>query len=108
MGKYIITKTINGLFHFSLLAPNGQIILSSEGYSKKENCLNGINAVILNSKDETKFERKTASNGKYYFTLKGDSGQIIGTSQLYESKAARENGIYSVMTNAKEYNILEQ
>lgn len=108
MGKFIITKRTNGEFQFSLVASNGQIILSSEGYSQKQSCMNGLEAVIKYSQDETKFERRTAANGKYYFNLKASNGQIIGTSQLYESEAARENGIYSVIINAKENNILEQ
>jgi uncharacterized protein YegP (UPF0339 family) len=34
------------------------------------------------------------------FNLKSTNGQVIGTSELYESVAARDNGIESVKTNA--------
>lgn len=108
MGKFIISKRANGVFQFSLIASNGQIILSSEGYTQKANCLDGVEAVIRYSKDETKFDRKTASNGKYYFNLKAANGAVIGTSPLYESEAARENGIYSVILNARDNKIIEQ
>lgn len=108
MGKFIITKRTNGEYQFSLLAGNGQIILLSELYTQKAGCINGIKAVVKYSQDETKFERKTASNGKYYFNLKAANGAIIGTSQMYESEAARENGIYSTSINAKENKIEEQ
>lgn len=47
-----------------------------------------------------KFELKTSSNGKYYFNLKAGNGQIILSSEMYESKAAAENGIESVKKNA--------
>ncbi|HLK27234.1 MAG TPA: YegP family protein [Puia sp.] len=48
----------------------------------------------------TKSERKTSSNGKSYFNLKAANGQIIGTSEMYESESSGENGIASVKSNA--------
>ncbi len=47
-----------------------------------------------------KFELKTSTNGKYYFNLKAGNGQIILSSEMYESKSAAENGIASVQKNA--------
>ena len=51
------------------------------------------------------FKKKTTSNGKYYFWLKAPNGQIIGTSNYYESEASRDNGILSVMKNAPDAKI---
>ncbi len=45
-------------------------------------------------------EKKTSTNGKYYFNLKAGNGQIIGTSEMYESTSGRESGIESVKANA--------
>jgi uncharacterized protein YegP (UPF0339 family) len=92
----------NGEFQFNLKAGNGQTILSSEGYKTKTSCENGIESVRKNSKDYSKFERKTSSNGKFYFNLKASNGQVIGTSEMYESESLRENGIESVKNNAPE------
>lgn len=100
MGKFEITKRKNGEFQFNLKASNGQVILASEGYSSKGACKNGIESVIKNSKDDTKFDRKTSTNGKPYFNLKATNGQVIGVSEMYESVASRENGIESVKKNA--------
>lgn len=47
-----------------------------------------------------KFELKTAANGKFHFNLKAGNGQIILSSEMYESKAAAQDGIASVMKNA--------
>ena len=47
-----------------------------------------------------KFELKTAKNGKFYFNLKASNGQIILSSEMYESRQAAENGIASVKKNA--------
>jgi uncharacterized protein YegP (UPF0339 family) len=47
-----------------------------------------------------KFELYTDKAGKYRFRLKAGNGQVIATGEAYESKAAAENGIKSVQTNA--------
>ena len=49
-----------------------------------------------------KFELNTSSNGKYFFNLKATNGQIILSSEMYESRSAVENGIESVKKNAPE------
>ncbi len=100
MGKFVITTRTNGEFHFNLKAGNGQTILSGEGYSSKSSCQNGIDSVKINSQDDSKFDRKTSSNGQPYFSLKAGNGQIIGSSEMYESEASRDNGIASVKNNA--------
>jgi uncharacterized protein YegP (UPF0339 family) len=35
MGKFVISKRKNGEYQFNLLAGNGQVILTSEGYASK-------------------------------------------------------------------------
>ena len=46
------------------------------------------------------FELYKDKAGKYRFRLKASNGQVIATGEAYESKAAAENGIKSVQTNA--------
>lgn len=108
MGTFVITKRANGEFRFNLEATNGQVILSSEGYTTKAACENGIESVKENAPDEARYDRKTSSNDKPYFNLKARNGQVIGTSELYESEAARDNGIASVMKNAPEARIEDE
>lgn len=108
MGKFVITTRSNGEFQFNLQAGNGQTILSSEGYVAKTSCLNGIESVRKNSAEDSRFERKESSNGKWYFNLKATNGQVIGSSQMYESEAGRDNGIESVKNNAPEATVDDQ
>lgn len=108
MGKFAITKRANGEFQFNLKANNGQSVLASEGYSSKTNCENGIESIRKNSQDDNKFDRKISSNGKFYFNLKATNGQIIGTSEMYESENSRDNGIESVKTNAPDATVDDQ
>ncbi|GGD24169.1 YegP family protein [Flavobacterium orientale] len=100
MGSFVISKRKNGEFQFVLKAGNGQVILASEGYTTKAACENGIESVKKNAQTDARFDRLEAKNGKPYFNLKATNGQIIGTSEMYESVAARENGIASVAKNA--------
>lgn len=87
-------------YRFRLSAKNGQTILASEGYVNKAGALNGIESVKKHAPNENRFDRLESSNGKYYFNLKATNGQIIGTSEMYETKQGRDNGIQSVMENA--------
>ena len=99
-GKFVIDKRNNGDFQFVLKAGNGQVILASQGYSERAGAKNGIESVRRNSTDDGRFERKTSSNGKPFFNLLAGNGQVIGSSEMYESEASRENGIESVKKNA--------
>ena len=42
----------------------------------------------------------TARNGQYFFNLKADNNEVILTSEMYNSKAAAQNGINSCQTNS--------
>jgi len=107
MGKFEIKTRKDGEFQFNLKAGNGQIILTSEGYKTKAACVNGIASVKKNSQEETRFDKLESKNGKFYFNLKATNGQIIGTSEMYESGDSRDNGIASVQKNAPDAEVVE-
>ncbi len=100
MGKFVISTRKNGELQFNLKADNGQVILTSEGYTSRTACENGIESVKKNANDDGRYERKKSTNGKDYFNLKAGNGQVIGSSEMYESSSAMENGIASVKKNA--------
>ena len=98
-GKFELTKSEKGQFHFHLKAGNGEIILSSEMYESKQAALNGIASVQTNAPHEERFDRKTNKADKPYFNLKAANHQIIGSSQAYTSEESRDKGIESVKKN---------
>lgn len=108
MGKFVITTRKNGEFQFNLKATNGQVILSSEGYTTLGACKNGIESVKKNSPEDARYERKESTNGKFYFNLKATNGQVIGSSQMYQSEDSRDNGIESVKRNAPDAEVVEE
>ena len=114
MGKFVVRNTKTGI-KFDLKAGNGEVIATSEVYASEASCLKGIasvqkNAPVAAVEDQTvegyaaekhpKFEVYTDKAGEFRFRLKATNGQVIATSEVYESKAACENGIESVRKNA--------
>jgi uncharacterized protein len=55
-----------------------------------------------------KFVLKKGLTGKFSFNLVATNGQVIATSEAYESKAAALNGIKSVQTNAPDAKVEDQ
>jgi uncharacterized protein len=108
MGKFAVKTGKDGQFYFNLKATNGQIILSSEGYTTRTACNNGIESVKKNAQDDARFERLASKNGKPYFNLKATNGQVIGKSEMYESTASMENGIASVKKNAPDAPVADE
>ena len=99
-GYFEIKAAANGEVMFNLKAANHQIILTSETYKTRAALDNGIDSVKKNGADDARFDRTTTPSGKFRFALKATNGQTIGTSENYESEAARDNGIESVKNNA--------
>lgn len=102
VGKFELYKDTAGEYRFRLKASNGQTILASEGYKQRSGAENGIQSVQRNASDDARYERKKTKSGKHMFNLKASNGQVIGTSESYNSSAACENGIASVKKNARD------
>ena len=84
MGKYVITVSPKGKYHFNLLAGNGEIVLSSQMYASQRGALKGINSVTVNAPEagicdltsekvtpvsNPKFEIFEGKDKKFYFRL---------------------------------------
>ena len=87
-------------FRFRLKADNGQTILSSEGYSSRAACLNGIASVKKNAKDPKRITKSQTPGKMFRFSVTAANQEIIGISQNYKSESGRNNGIDSVARNA--------
>ena len=122
MGKFAV-KTVKTGIKFNLKANNGEIIATSEIYSSKSACLNGIESVRKNApiapiEDQTvegfaeeknpKFEMYVDKAGEYRFRLKARNGEIIAVSEGYKKKASCMNGIESVKKNAPDAPVVKE
>lgn len=106
-GKFELKKSNSGRFMFNLKAGNGKVIFTSQLYRAKAAALDGIESVKQHAADDANFERKTSAQGQPYFVLKAANKQIIGSSEMYASTAARENGIASVKTHAPDAAVVD-
>ena len=122
MGKFVIKETKTG-FKFDLKAGNGEVIATSEVYTGKPACKNGVESVRKNApvapvEDQTKegftvekhpkFEVYTDKAGEFRFRLKASNGEIIAVSEGYKAIASCMNGIESVKKNAPEAEVVEE
>ena len=55
-----------------------------------------------------KFVVKKGNSGKFHFTLVASNGQVIASSETYESKSSAMNGIESVKRHAQDAEIDDQ
>jgi uncharacterized protein YegP (UPF0339 family) len=94
-------------FRFRLKADNGQTILSSEGYTTKSACLNGIASVKKNAKDLKRVTKSQTPGKMFRFAVTAANNEIIGISQNYKSESGRNSGISSVKRNAAKAEIKE-
>ncbi len=95
---YELTATSNGQFRFVLRTADGDTLLNSETYVQKASAQNGIESVQANAANDARYERLTASDGRAYFNLKAGNGQVIGTSPMFATDAARDAAIAATMT----------
>ena len=115
MGKYVITLSPSGKYHFNLVAGNGEIILSSQMYASQRGALKGIKSVTVNAPEagiydltaekkvpvsNPKFEIFEGKDKKFYFRLIAKNAKAIGSSEGYNDMSACKNGIKSVKKNA--------
>ncbi|UCE31078.1 MAG: YegP family protein [Burkholderiales bacterium] len=107
-GKYVISRTSNGKYHFVLKASNGEVILSSQTYASLDSARNGVESVRRFGVDDARFERANSSRGEPFFRLKANNGQTIGSSEMYSSQSACDNGIDSVRRHAADAELEEQ
>ncbi len=120
MGKFVIKSGASG-FSFNLVAGNGEVIGTSETYTGKPGCKNGIESVRKNSaiakvEDQTadgkesnpKFEIFQDKKGEFRFRLKATNGEKILASEGYKTKDSCKNGIESVRKNAADASIVEE
>lgn len=97
--KFDLFSSADGQYYFNLKAGNGKIILTSERYTTKASAKGGIEAVRANSLVERRFDCRRSRRDEPYFVLKAANGEPIGTSEMYSSTSAMNNGIASVATN---------
>src|SRR5690606_19751675 len=97
-GDYILKRS-GEQFVFNLRSSNHQVILTSQRYASKSSAQQGIESVRKNAADDARYRRLKTKDDSSYFNLTAANGEIIGSSEMYTTAAARDKGIDSVKAN---------
>ncbi|MEE9364994.1 MAG: YegP family protein [Cellulophaga sp.] len=97
-----IIKKKDTTYNFLLKSKDGFVLLNSINYSEKITVEKVIASLAFLITHQNAFERKTNSQGKFYFNLKDIHQKIIGNSLLYTSEAGLENGIVNLKNSIQE------
>jgi uncharacterized protein YegP (UPF0339 family) len=109
--RFEVLETDADEAYFTLRATNGQLLALSDTYSSKSAAQRGVDAVVKSVKNAAteaalasgaRFETFKGADGKTYFRLRAQNGQIVLQSQGYSSKSAADGGIASVKLNGQD------
>lgn len=98
--KFEIFAGEDGDFYFRFVAANGELLLVSEGFATRESAESATDAVIEYAPDTRNVEILEGSDG-WYFTVRGESGEVIAVSDTYSSKANADRGARTVRSIAR-------
>jgi len=99
MAKYKIKRAVNFQYYWVFEASNGETILTSETYTTKDSCRNGIYSSKV-SVNDSNFDRRNSINNQYYFNQRANNYQVLGTSETYTTTYSREHAIDIVKSEA--------
>jgi uncharacterized protein len=93
----------NGSWYFNLSSGNGNVLLSSEGYSTRLGALNGMLSVLDNGAYADRYVAVKNADGKYHLNLKAGNNEIIATTQAYSTKSSATRAIGSCTRGVSGY-----
>jgi len=97
--QFFKSSTKNQYYYLLKATGNSQLILSCEGFSSKQSCIEGIQFVKTNAAQDHSFER-TDSYLSYTFIIKDLKGNIVAKSENYTSEGPREQVIELIKKDA--------
>lgn len=80
-------------YSFKIKSDKGFTLLKSIDFNDQKGLDVSVTQLLTILNEPSQIERKTNHNGEFLFSLKDDSGKIIGNSKCYNSEAGMENGI---------------
>ncbi|MCF2443600.1 YegP family protein [Dyadobacter sp. CY345] len=96
----VFKSTTKNQYYYLLKATgNSQLILSCDGFSSKQMCLDGIEYVRKNAVEDESFKRQD-SYLSFTFTIENDSQQTVAKSENYTSEPPREQIIELIKKDA--------
>lgn len=106
--RYDIFEGADSQFYVNLVAANGEIIGSTEGYTTAQGADRAVTASInaiagylehWATNTGARFNVFESDSGYYYFNLHAKNGEIVLSSEAYESETSALNGAFAVAEN---------
>jgi uncharacterized protein YegP (UPF0339 family) len=91
-----VFRGLDGQYYFHLRARNGEIVLQSEGYTRRTSAIAGTASVETNGVDPARYQIREAASGAAHFVLRAGNGQIIAHSETYADRPAAEHAAAAV------------
>lgn len=94
-----INTLLEDTSRFELKNKNGEVVFKSVPF-KNESEIKATLQTLRSTNNKLKlFDRKTTHEGLFVFQLKNEQGQVIGSSEHYNSEAGMENGIQNIINS---------
>lgn len=91
--RFELFKGEDNQSYFRLRASNGEIMLSSEGYTAKSSAQKGLASVQANGADASRFQIVEAWDGGWAVRFAAANGEIIGRGESYASRSNAERAV---------------
>ena len=88
-----IKEHLENGYIFELNSESGHTLFKSIPFLNKKAAIETAEGLKKLVNKSSNFERKTNHTGQFLFNFKNSAGNLIGSSQLYNSEAGMENGI---------------
>jgi uncharacterized protein YegP (UPF0339 family) len=102
--RFEIFQGLDDEFRFNVVALNGEAVLRSEGYASKQKAQQGVDSIKANAPDESKYDVRETRDDRFYFNLKAANGEVIGTSEIYSTRANAQRGADTVRQLVRDAN----
>ena len=108
MGYFILKKSPDGFYSFSLHTDNDESILDSGNYESKKEAEEGIESMRTIASFSSRYNQKHTTDNHLYFVLQAANDKSVGTSKYYASLSTLEADIDAVMQLAPQAKIVDQ
>lgn len=100
--SFIIDRASNRQFYFLLQCSIGATLLTSYTFVFRISCFRAIDAVKTACMQDSNFQTGIATNKQYFFVLRGNDEEILGTSQYYNTIQLRDEAMNRVKKETAE------
>ena len=99
--RFQVFKGLDAQYYFHARAQNGEIVVQSQGYTRRANAVSGAASVATNAANPGRYQIRDAQDEHAYFVLTATNGQIIARSEIYATRGNAERARDSFVALAK-------